>query len=188
MRAQELVERALAVPGTDLFGRVVLVTESSEAALRWANNTMTTNGHSTALSWSVISMIKIAGPDGGVAVGVVASSAQVGDPSEIEDMVRASELAARQSGPARDVAELPVPDQGGSPDWADEAGETSIAVYEAFAKQLAEAFDRARRGGRSRRHARRPEDRLGRRAGQRRHCRRQGGDARGDGVLPEADL
>ncbi|HEX4249519.1 MAG TPA: metallopeptidase TldD-related protein [Pseudonocardia sp.] len=144
MRAQELVERALAVPGTDLFGRVVLVTESSEAVLRWANNTMTTNGHSTALSWSVISLIKLPGPDGGVAAGVVASSAPVGDPSEIEAMVRASELAARQSGPARDVVELPAPEAGGAQDWADPAGETSIAVYEAFAKQLAEAFDRAR--------------------------------------------
>ncbi|MDT7661238.1 MAG: hypothetical protein QOD04_794, partial [Pseudonocardiales bacterium] len=44
MRAQELVERALAVRGTDIVGRVVLVTESSEAVLRWANSTMTTNG------------------------------------------------------------------------------------------------------------------------------------------------
>jgi len=150
MRAQELVERALAVRGTDVVGRVVLVTESSEAVLRWANSTMTTNGHSTALSWSVISLVKLAGAGngaGGVAAGVVSSSAQVTDASEIESMVRASELAARQSGPARDVAELPLP--GGAADsagWADPAGETSIGVYGALAEQLAEAFARGRDG------------------------------------------
>jgi predicted Zn-dependent protease len=146
MRAQELVERALAVRGTDVVGRVVLVTESSEAVLRWANSTMTTNGHSTGLSWSVISLVELAGA-GGVAAGVVSSSAQVTDVSEIESMVRASELAARQSGPARDVAELPLPGaDGDSAGWGDPAGETSIGVYGALAEQLAEAFARGRDG------------------------------------------
>src|SRR5262249_14354631 len=104
MRAPELVERALAVTGDpDEVGRVVLVTESSEAVLRWANNTMTTNGHSTSVSWSVISLVRVAG---GTAAGVVSSSAGVRDAAEIEAMVRAGEVAARQAGPARDVAEL----------------------------------------------------------------------------------
>jgi hypothetical protein len=43
---QEIVERALA--GSGDAGRAVLVTETSEAVLRWANSTMTTNGHTTA--------------------------------------------------------------------------------------------------------------------------------------------
>ncbi|WP_028924361.1 metallopeptidase TldD-related protein [Pseudonocardia acaciae] len=144
MRAQELVERALAVgsPGKDVVGRVVLVTEYSSAVLRWANSTMTTNGHSTALGWSVISLVRL---DGGTAAGVVSSSAQVGGVDEIEQMVRASEAAAVQAGPARDVADLPEPHStAGDTGWDDPAGETSIGVYKRLAEQLAEAFARGR--------------------------------------------
>jgi predicted Zn-dependent protease len=139
--AGELVERALAVPGgADTVGRVVLVTESSEAVLRWANNTMTTNGHSRSLSWSVISMVAL--PDG-VAAGVVSSSAQVSTVAEIERVVAASAAAARQAGPARDVAELPEPAEPNGQDWAQPAGETTIGVFGGLAEQLAEAFGRA---------------------------------------------
>jgi predicted Zn-dependent protease len=151
IKPTELVERALAIPGPDVVGRVVLVTESSEAVLRWANSTMTTNGHSTAISWSVISLVRLDGGTGraGVAAGVVSSSARVSDPGEIESMVRASERAARQSGPARDVADLPEPAAGGdSAGWDDPAGETSIGVYGRLAEQLAEAFGRGRDGKR----------------------------------------
>jgi predicted Zn-dependent protease len=119
--------------------------------LRWANSTMTTNGSSTGSTWSVISMVTV---DGGTAVGVVSSSAQVTEAGEIEAAVRASESAARQTGPARDVAELPAPgdDGDGSGDgggWGDPAGETSIGVYGDLAEQLAEAFGRGRDAGRT---------------------------------------
>ena len=43
VRPQEIVERALAGPVG--AGRAVVVTQTSEAVLRWANSTMTTNGH-----------------------------------------------------------------------------------------------------------------------------------------------
>jgi len=148
----ELVERALAVPGADVVGRVVLVTESSEAVLRWANSTMTTNGLSTAVRWSVVSLVRLAGADGaakGVAAGAVSSSAQVSDSSEIEAVVRASDRAARQAGSARDVAELPGPSGANDPaGWVDPAEETSIGVYGRLAEQLAEAFGRGRDGKR----------------------------------------
>ena len=42
MTPQETVERALALSKAD--GCVVLATERSEANLRWANNSLTTNG------------------------------------------------------------------------------------------------------------------------------------------------
>jgi len=149
IKPTDLVERALAITGPDVVGRVVLVTESSEAVLRWANSTMTTNGHSTAISWSVISLVRLDGAAGGtgrggVAAGVVTSSARVSDPGDIESMVRASEQAARQSGPARDAADLPAPAGGDSAGWDDPAGETSIGVYGRLAEQLAEAFGRGR--------------------------------------------
>jgi len=147
IKPTELVERALAITGPDVVGRVVLVTESSEAVLRWANSTMTTNGHSAAISWSVISLVRLDGGGtgrAGVAAGVVTSSARVSDPSDIDSMVRASERAARQSGPARDVAALSEPASGDSAGWGDPAGETSIGVYGRLAEQLAEAFGRGR--------------------------------------------
>jgi predicted Zn-dependent protease len=145
MRAQELVERALAVPGGGgEVGRVVLVSESSEAVLRWANSTMTTNGHSIALSWSVICLVRL---DGGVAAGVVSSSAEVTGAADVEALVRAAETAARQAGPARDVADLPSGSDGSGDCWDDPAGETSIKVYDGLAEQLAEAFARGRDGG-----------------------------------------
>jgi predicted Zn-dependent protease len=146
IKPAELVERALALTGSDVVGRVVLVTESSEAVLRWANSTMTTNGHTTSVSWSVISMVRLAG---GVGAGVVTESRQVTDVDQIETAVRASEAAARQAGPARDAAELVGPDAVGGDDqaadgWAEPAGETSIEVYTGLVEQLAEAFTRGR--------------------------------------------
>ena len=144
--AQELVERALEVPGgPDFVGRVVLVQQSSEAVLRWANSTMTTNGHSSSLSWSVIALVAV---PGGTAAGVVSSSAQVRAAVDIVEQVAAAEAAARQVGPARDVAQLPE-SSGVDVGWDDPAGETSITVYNGLSGQLAEAFGRAGAGGRT---------------------------------------
>ena len=56
--AQELVERALALSTVD--EAMVLVTDAAEASLRWAGNSMTTNGVSTSRSWTVLSVIRSA--------------------------------------------------------------------------------------------------------------------------------
>ncbi|NKR33562.1 TldD/PmbA family protein, partial [Rhodococcus hoagii] len=56
--AQELVERALALSTVDEV--MVLVTDAAEASLRWAGNSMTTNGVSTSRSWTVLSVISSA--------------------------------------------------------------------------------------------------------------------------------
>jgi predicted Zn-dependent protease len=164
LTSAELVERVLAVPGApNSVGRVVIVTEDSEAALRWANNTMTTNGHSTSVSWTVISLVAVPGDGdgvehgGGTGAGVVSSSALVteaGAASVVEDAVRASEAAAVSSGPARDAAPLPEPGAAsGEPwddaaSWNDAAEGTSIGVFGQFAPRLADAFERARSGKR----------------------------------------
>jgi predicted Zn-dependent protease len=162
LTSQELVERVLAVPGSPQgIGRVVLVTEDSEAALRWANNTMTTNGHSTSVSWTVISLVSLPGGDavgdtpggssrgagagaGGVGAGVVSSSTLVTDLSTVEDAVRASEAAAVSSGPARDAAPLPEPGGAVGEPWDDGCEGTTIGVFGEFAPKLADAFARAR--------------------------------------------
>lgn len=130
---QEIVERTLRLPGG---GRVVLVSETSEAVLRWANSTMTTNGHTTSRQVSVIAMVEV---EGGTAAGVVSSSEAVTDSAQLEELLRAAERAARDAGPARDAMPLPDP-EGDDPTWGDGAAETSIDVYGAFAEGLVEVL------------------------------------------------
>lgn len=131
---QEVVERTLAA-GAHLHGCVVLVRETSEAVLRWANSTMTTNGHTTSGRVTVIALVAV---EGGTAAGVV-SSTSVTDPAQLADLVRGAEAAARDAGPARDAMPLPEP-SADDPGWADPAAETSIGVFGPFAAGLAEVL------------------------------------------------
>jgi predicted Zn-dependent protease len=134
-RAQEVVERGLAI-GARLHGCAVLVREASEAVLRWANSTMTTNGHTTSGRVTVIAFVAV---DGGVAAGVASSSAAVTGAEQLEELVRAAEASARDAGPAEDAAELPA---AGVPDrhWDEPGAETSIGVFGPLAGGLAEVL------------------------------------------------
>jgi predicted Zn-dependent protease len=134
-RAQEVVERALAA-GSRLAGCAVLVRETSEAVLRWANSTMTTNGHSTSGRVTVIAFV---GAGDGTAAGVASSSAAVTDAAQLEELVRAAEAAARDAGPAQDAAPLVEPD-GDDPGWAEPGAETEIGVFGPLAAGLAEVL------------------------------------------------
>jgi predicted Zn-dependent protease len=133
--AQEVVERALAA-ARHLHGCAVLVRESSEAVLRWANSTMTTNGHTTSRRTTVIAFVAV---EGGIAAGVVASSVAVTGETQLQDLVRAAEASARDAGPAKDAAPLLDPDAD-DPSWDEPAAETSIGVFGAFADGLAEVL------------------------------------------------
>lgn len=135
MTPQETVERALAL--SKAAGCVVLTSERSEANLRWANNTLTTNGSMLSRKVAVISVV-----DGatGSAAGVVQRSAVTAD--DLEDLVRASEQAARDAGPAEDAAPLATATEAG-PGWADAPEETSIGVFSRLAPGLGSAFGRA---------------------------------------------
>ncbi|MCX6467085.1 MAG: metallopeptidase TldD-related protein [Pseudonocardiales bacterium] len=135
MRPQEIVERTLAA-AAHLHGCVVLVRTSSEAVLRWANSTMTTNGHTTATQVTVVALVAV---EGGTAAGVVASGVAITDPAQLADLVRAAEASARDAGPARDAADLPGPTTGDTT-WDDDAAETSIGVFGGFAGGLAEVL------------------------------------------------
>ncbi|MGY1750505.1 metallopeptidase TldD-related protein [Modestobacter sp. SYSU DS0511] len=136
---QEIVERALAASTVD--GQVTYVVESSEANLRWASNSLTTNGAMRSRQVVVISFV-----DGGAgtAVGTVA---RTGTP-DVAELVAMSEQAARDAGPAEDAMPLVTPgDSGASPgagDWDAPPAETSIGVFGEFAPALGEAFAGAR--------------------------------------------
>jgi len=131
---QQLVEKALELSRAD--GCQVIVSESSDANLRWAGNTLTTNGVSRSRDVTVISTV-------GNAVGVVSRSNP--DADALAAMVGGADEAARQNGPAEDAGPLVTPEQApAAAGWDDPAGETSIGVFAGLAGGLGAAFERAR--------------------------------------------
>jgi predicted Zn-dependent protease len=143
--SHEIVEQALAASKAD--GCVVIAHESSTVNLRWANNTLTTNGAARDRSVTVISVV-------GRSFGVqsVSSIDVAGDRDELTELVRASEAAARDADDAEDFAELLGPDQASpagaqaatGPAFGDPAERTSTAVFGRFAADLGDALARAR--------------------------------------------
>jgi len=131
---QQLVEHALETSTSD--GCVVIVQDSTSANLRWANNTLTTNGVMRDIS---VTVVAIHGSGEGAASGSVAASASTRD--QVEPIVAAADAAARTASPAEDAAELPTGDAAG--DWEEVPAATSIDVYSNFAPALGESFGRA---------------------------------------------
>jgi predicted Zn-dependent protease len=136
---QELVEHALAASTAD--DCVVIVRDTTSANLRWANNTLTTNGQMSGRHATVVSFAASAG---GVAAASTSGSATTRD--EIAEIVGAADAAARLAEPAEDANPL-VRDQA-SPEWGEPAVPTDITVYDAVAPALGEAFGRAGAAGR----------------------------------------
>ncbi|NHC24367.1 TldD/PmbA family protein [Nocardioides sp. IC4_145] len=136
---QDLVEQALAATTAD--DCVVVVRDRTSANLRWAGNTLTTNGVMRGVDVTVVSFVRRAA---GTCSGSVSGSAT--DRAQMSGLVAAADAAARAASPAEDAAEL-VRDRT-SPDWADEPVRTGIEVYDAFAPALGEAFGRAGAAGR----------------------------------------
>lgn len=134
---QDTVEAALGLSRAD--GCVVIAEETSTANLRWAGNTLTTNG--VAVSRRLTVLATHAGAQG-MSLGM-ASRAGVPD-AELEDLVRAAERAAEDAVPAEDAMPLVSPGRAGSSDdWDAVPAQTSIGVFERLAPQLGAAFDRA---------------------------------------------
>ena len=129
----DMVERILALATAD--DTIVIVTDAGEASLRWAGNSMTTNGISTLRRWTIVSIVR-AGSQARVAT---VSSTSV-DPSDLEDVVRASESAARAAEPAEDA--MPLVEGTGAPDdWDAPPEHTSIDVFASLAGGLSAGFD-----------------------------------------------
>ncbi len=132
---QDLAEHALSASTAD--DCVVVVSDKTSANLRWANNTLTTNGVMHTVSVSVVSFVR--GP-AGVGTGSVTSTAS--SAAQVSELVAAADAAARAASPAEDAADL-VRDRV-SPDWADAPVPTDIHVYDTFAPALGEACGIAR--------------------------------------------
>jgi predicted Zn-dependent protease len=139
MTPQELVEHALAASTAD--DCVVIVQDTTSANLRWANNTLTTNGQMSSRRATVVSFV---GAGDQVAVGSTSGVATTAD--EITDIVLAADTAARAADPAEDAN--PLTRDRTSPDWDEPAVPTDITVYDTVAPALGEAFGRAGAAGR----------------------------------------
>src|SRR5664279_334196 len=117
--AQALVEHALEASKADHC--IVLLRQTSSANLRWANNSLTTNGVMTTCQVTVVS--QVAGATG-TSAGVVTQPATSLD--EVTDLVARADSAAKDASPADDANDLVAGEE--SDTWGDEPGATSIAV------------------------------------------------------------
>ena len=131
--AQQVVDAALAEAAR--LGKAdettVLVTDRADAALRWAGNSMTTNGESVSRHTTVISIVR----QGSKAhVGSVRSSEV--DPSVIADLVAASQETALSAPEARDSAP-PLPGSDVPADWDAPVAGTGAQVFAGVAGGLA---------------------------------------------------
>jgi predicted Zn-dependent protease len=133
--AQDLAEHALASSRSEHC--VALVEDSSTANLRWANNTLTTNGVGHAVQVTVIAF------DGRRNASVSGSAAT---PEQVTELVAAADAQVASAEDAEDAGELVT--GGEAPDWSADPGATSIDVFERFAADLGGAFDEAEAGGR----------------------------------------
>jgi predicted Zn-dependent protease len=113
---------------------ILLVGDRVATSLRWANNSMTTNGVSTARNTTVISIVR----QGDTARVGTLTSAEV-DPSAIEELVAASQAAAATAPEARDAAPL-VSDNIAPADWDAPIPGTEPEVFSGITGPLARGF------------------------------------------------
>jgi predicted Zn-dependent protease len=113
---------------------IVLVGDRVATSLRWANNSMTTNGLSTARSTTVISVVR----QGDTARVGTLTSAEV-DPSAIQELVAASQAAAASAPEARDAAAL-LSGNTAPPDWDAPIPVTGPEVFADITGPLARGF------------------------------------------------
>ncbi|HEY5880862.1 MAG TPA: metallopeptidase TldD-related protein [Nakamurella sp.] len=136
---QRIVEAALG--GSVADGCVVVVSSSSSANIRWANNTVTTNGVAQDLSFFVVSVV------GGAAATVAGSASDAASAESVAAVVSAAHaaaVAASRLGRARDAQPLVESGAGGADDFDDDPADTSFAVFDSLLAGLADAFPAAR--------------------------------------------
>jgi predicted Zn-dependent protease len=131
---QELIERITAAAQYD--DCIVIVNERSQANLRWANSTLTTNGVISERSVTVIAFVAI---EGGMASGVVTRTDIAA--TEIDAIAKEAGVAALAAGKADDAAELASNLSIGS--WGDTHAATGPDAFAKIAPSLGEMFQRS---------------------------------------------
>ncbi len=132
--AQELIERITQAAHFD--DCVVIINDKSQANLRWANSTLTTNGVIKERSVTVIAFLALAG---GMAAGAVSrSDVSIAD---IDAIVQEALTAAKNAGKAEDAMELATNFALGN--WSDPHPVTGPEIFTKVAPDLGEMFKRS---------------------------------------------
>ncbi len=118
---------------------IVIVTDRAEASLRWAGNSMTTNGVSTSRSMAAISVVRK-----GDTAHIGALSSSVVDPDAIDPLVAASQQAAQDAPEARDAAPL-LTGSSAPLDWGNPVPGTGAGAFAELARSLSAGFGRSDR-------------------------------------------
>jgi predicted Zn-dependent protease len=130
--AQEVVERGLAAAGGEPC--IVIVEESDQAEVRFANNTTTTNGRRRDRR---VVVVRICAVDGGVAAGVAISSGDV----DVAAMEAAAAEDARSSPPSPDAS--PLVEGSTDPGFEQAPVEGELAGFGPILDSLRTAFEAA---------------------------------------------
>lgn len=131
MSVQDAIQKALEAASTEHL--IAYGKETSTADMRWANNSMTTNGVTSRHSLRLIAI------DDGKVSSLGTSHFP---PDRIQELVRRCEEGLKDKEPAEDRMPL-VEGSSGGPDWGEQATATSIEAYTALAKDLGKAFREA---------------------------------------------
>jgi len=134
MRAQDLIEKITSAAQCDEC--IVIVKDSTQANLRWANSTLTTNGVIQERSITVIAFLST--PEG-MAAGAVTRSAM--ESSDIPSVLEEAIAAAKASGAATDASEIARDLSIGA--WEAEHQPTGPDVFSRFAPELGEMLKRS---------------------------------------------
>jgi predicted Zn-dependent protease len=134
MRAQDLIEKVVAKATCD--DCIVIVKDKTQANLRWANSTLTTNGVIQERSITVIAFVAT---DGGMAMGALTRTNL--DESEIDTILSEAIVLAKASGPAADYSPLARDVVMG--DWSAEHQPTGPEIFKNFAPDLGDMLSRS---------------------------------------------
>jgi len=135
---QEIIEKIIAA--ADFDDCVVVVNEDTSANLRWANNTLTTNGVLANRSVTVIAFV--ATPDGMAAGSITRTDVAASEAAEVAAAAKAAALAA---GKAEDAAPLLTNVVAGN--WAAPHAPTGPEVFSKVAPDLGAMFTAAAKDG-----------------------------------------
>ncbi|MEI7545386.1 MAG: metallopeptidase TldD-related protein [Mycobacteriaceae bacterium] len=134
--AQQVVDLALAAAATSARcdETIVIVSDRAEATLRWAGNSMTTNGVSTSRTTAVISIVRR-----GDTAHIGARRSSIVDQDAVAALVAASEDAAHAAPDASDNAPL-LTGSGEPADWHDPVPGTGVGAFAEVARALSAGF------------------------------------------------
>ena len=127
---QHLVEHALSTSTSEHC--IVIVQDSTSANLRWANNTLTTNGVMHGVDVTVIAF---------QGTGNASVSGSAASRDQVTALVEQADGSARLAHEAEDRADLVAGVV--SPDWEEPPVDTSVEIFRSFAEALGQELERA---------------------------------------------